>query len=81
MRGSAAYASFVIALFATAWLVRLRAGEGAGTSAAPALALAGVLFALSLALRSIDQAVWDGDQGGASPAPVSPSHRGRAVTR
>ena len=57
MRGSAAYASFVIALFATAWLVRLRAGEGAGTSAAPALALAGVLFALSLALRSIDQAV------------------------
>ncbi|HEX2726989.1 MAG TPA: ceramidase domain-containing protein, partial [Beijerinckiaceae bacterium] len=56
-RGSAAYASFVIALFATAWLVRRRVGVGAGTSSAAALAFAGVLFALSLTLRSIDQAV------------------------
>jgi hypothetical protein len=56
-RGSAAYASFVVALFATAWLARCRPGERAGRSAAPALALAGAVFALSLALRSIDQSV------------------------
>jgi hypothetical protein len=66
-RGSAAYASFLLALFATAWLVRVRAGEASASSAgargpishevAGALALAGVLFALSLTLRSIDQAV------------------------
>lgn len=56
-RGSAAYASFVVALFATAWLARRRAGEGPAEAAAPALALAGAVFALSLTLRSIDQAV------------------------
>ena len=58
-RGSAAYAAFVVALFATAWLVRIRTGQGAAASAAPARALAqaGALFAVSLTLRSIDQAV------------------------
>jgi Ceramidase len=66
-RGSAAYASFLLALFATAWLVRARTRENAisnvgarglgGYGAACALALAGVLFAISLTLRSIDQAV------------------------
>lgn len=58
-RGSAAYAAFVVALFATASLVRLWAGQGDAASAAPArtLAQAGALFAVSLTLRSIDQAV------------------------
>jgi hypothetical protein len=53
-RGSAGYASFLVALAATAWLVRRRQGEG---RAARGLALAGGLFAVSLTLRSIDQAV------------------------
>jgi hypothetical protein len=52
-RGSAGYASFLVALLATAWLAR-RSREGA---AARGLALAGGVFAVSLTVRSVDQAV------------------------
>jgi hypothetical protein len=68
-RGSAGYVAFLVALLTTAWLVRIRAGEGDATNlpAAPgtssqaragaALGLGSALFALSLTLRSIDMAV------------------------
>ncbi|KFC74376.1 Ceramidase [Bosea sp. LC85] len=51
MRGSAGYVSFVLALFGVAFAVRRRNG---GDPAAGLIGLAGLVFALSLTLRTLD---------------------------
>lgn len=52
MRGSAGYASFVLALFGVAFAVRRRNEDDA---TARLVGLAGLVFALSLSLRTLDQ--------------------------
>lgn len=54
MRGSAGYASFVLALFGVALALRQKEGSSAG---AGLIGAAGLVFALSLTFRSLDQSL------------------------